>query len=160
MDPILRGAQTELRFLDTLKELHTKYPELIVSYRQSSPAMDARGIDFLVRIQLPDSAGKESMSVPIEVKSSKSGVVKWKVVHRDLYEAGVLIFYIPTRFSQSKLRRLIRRALRTVQRNSEEGMLYHSMFQRLFKRKATKNLYRNKRLIRKERARRNKHSVE
>lgn len=72
------------------------------------------------------------MTVPLEVKSSKHGVAKWRVVHADLAEAGVLIVYLPLKMSDRKIRRLLYRALDRTRHNSRNGTLYHSLFQRLF----------------------------
>lgn len=154
MDPIKKGELTEARGFKALEELKDIHPDLVLSVRQASPGLDARGIDGLTRVTLPAGTGKDAMTVPIEFKSSKSGVRKWKVVHSDLYKARVLIVYITDDLSPRKLRRLLYRALEKVQKNSKGGMLYHSMFQRLFARKPSKNLARNVERIRNRRARR------
>lgn len=131
MDPILKGDLTEARALRVLNELREKYPDFVKNVRRSSPELDARGIDCLVEIALPEGSAKQTMTVPLEFKSSWHGVRKWKVVHRDLHDSGVLIFAVPE--SARKARRLMYRALMRVQKNSRNGTLYHSLFQRLFK---------------------------
>lgn len=153
MDHIAKGEATEKRALSALNALKMRYPELIRNVRQSPPEMDARGIDCLVRITLPEGSLKESMTVPVEFKSSWFGVSKWKVKHPDLHRDGVLIFAIPRSLSDRKLRRLFYRALTRVQKNSRNGTLYHSMFQRLF-RGGSKNLRRIVDLIKERRTNR------
>ncbi len=131
MDPILKGDLTEARALDVLNTLRERYPHFVKSVRRSSPELDARGIDCLVEIALPPGSAKNEMTVPLEFKSSWHGVSKWKVVHRDLHAAGVLIFAVPE--NRRKALRLMYRALERVQKNSRNGTLYHSLFQRIFK---------------------------
>jgi hypothetical protein len=152
MDPIKKGELTEARGFKALQELKDIHPDLILSVRQSPPAVDARGIDNLTRVTLPVGTGKDAMTVPIEWKSSRWGVEKWKVTHSDLHKARVLIFYIPDDMTPRELRNLIYRALEKVRKNSKGGRLYHSMFQRLFARKPSKNLTRNIELIKGRRA--------
>ncbi|MFZ2555750.1 MAG: hypothetical protein WAZ27_04995 [Minisyncoccia bacterium] len=162
MDPREKGDRNEEKVLNALLELKNWYPDfvdtmtgpnLVRRVRRASPAMDARGIDILAQIGMPEGSPKKQMTVPIQVKSSSKGAAKWKVVHSDLYNAGVLIIYVPDNFSPRRLRRLVYRALMRVQANSREGMLYHSMFQRLFERKGSKNLQKNIDLIKENRAR-------
>ena len=152
MDPIKKGDITESRGFRALFELKDLYPEFVLHARRSSPEMDARGIDALVNIRLSRRGRNSAMSVPIEFKSSPWGVAKWKVAHSDLHRAGVLIFHIPETMSPRKLRRLMYRALDRVRKNSRDGTLYHSMFQRLF-RGGSKNLWKNIALIKKKRER-------
>ncbi|OGG59723.1 hypothetical protein A2765_04000 [Candidatus Kaiserbacteria bacterium RIFCSPHIGHO2_01_FULL_56_24] len=153
MDPIEKGKRTEERGFRALDVLKQKHPHFILKMRRASPAVDGRGIDAIVVIKLPKGTTKPDMSVPLEFKSSWLGVTKWKVVHRDLYDAGVLIFYIPQ--SEYKVQRLIYRALHRVQLNSRDGTLYHSLFQRLFS-GGSRNLWRNIALIKKSRAKEKK----
>jgi|GEM_PF-6845109 len=150
MDPIEKGKLTEERGFNALKVVMQKHPRFITEVRQSSPEVDARGIDCFVTITLPEGLSKKEMTVPIEFKSSWWGVSKWKVVHSDLHKAGVLVFRVPR--STYKAERLMYRALHRVQMNSDDGMLYHSMFQRLFK-GGSRNLWRNIALIKERRAR-------
>jgi hypothetical protein len=154
MDPIERGKQTEERGFRALKVIKEKNPEFDLHIRRTSPEVDVRGIDCFVRINLPEGLSRTRMTIPIEFKSSWFGVEKWKVVHRDLYDAGVLVFRIPK--NERKARRLLYRGLESVRHNSRDGTLYHSMFQRLFK-GGSRNLWRNIALIRKRRAEEAKH---
>lgn len=126
-------------------------PDFILKIRRSSPALDARGIDALVLIRLLRGMRKPTMTVPIEFKSSIWGVTKWQVVHSDLHKAGVLIFYLPQNMSPRKTRRLMYRALIRVRRNSRNGTLYHSLFQRLF-RGGSRNLGKIVEMIKEKRA--------
>ncbi len=130
-DPILKGELTEERALDTLLRLKERIPHFVRGFRRSAPELDARGIDLLVEIALPPGSAKRTMTVPLEIKSSMHGVRKWKVVHRDLHDAGVLVIAVPE--SPRKAIRLMYRALQRVQKNSQDGTLYHSLFQRIFK---------------------------
>jgi hypothetical protein len=152
MDPIAKGEKNEARGFKALEELKDIHPDLVLSVRQASPGLDARGIDGLTRVTLPTGTAKVAMTVPIEWKSSKQGVKKWKVVHSDLHKARVLIFYIPDDMTPRELRNLIYRALEKVRKNSKGGRLYHGLFQRLFARKPSKNLARNVELIKNRRA--------
>lgn len=149
MDPIERGRLTEERGFKALSVLKQKHPRFILRVRRTSSAVDGRGIDAVVVINLPEGTKKPYMSVPMEFKSSWWGVSKWKVAHSDLHKAGVLIFRVPK--SEHKAQRLMYRALHRVQLNSDDGMLYHSMFQRLFK-GGSRNLWRNIALIKARRA--------
>jgi hypothetical protein len=151
VEPTEKGRFNEKRALQALKELKEE-GDLVISFRQSSPEMDARGIDMAATIRLPRKKEPLSMSVPIEIKSSKGGVKKWKVVHSDLAQAGVLIFWLPFFASPRKIRRLFYRALTKVSIHSRGGTLYHGMFQRLFKSRGSKNLRKNVETIKRERA--------
>ncbi len=152
MDPVRKGDITENRVHRALLELQTMHPEFVQDVRVAPPAVDARGIDFLVRIGLPAGISKKTMTVPIEAKSSLGGVKKLRVVHSDLHKAGVLIVYVPSWWwSPRKLRRLLYRALRKVQSNSRNGNLYDGLFQRLFV-GGSRNLDRIITMIKKHRA--------
>ena len=109
---------------------------------------------MVVRIRLPKESPKAEMSVPVEVKSSPQGVAKWKVVHRDHYESGVLIFHIRDDMPRENLGKLIYDALWKVHKNSRDGMLYASWWQRVFAGRGSKKLHSNIELIKKERERR------
>ena len=151
MDPQEKGDFTEALGFAALHELKNMHGDFVLTIHRSSPELDARGIDCLVEIRLPSDSEKRTMTVPIEFKSSAQGVEKWKVVHSDLYKAGVLVFALPHEMSRRNRRRLMYRALKRVQLNSLDGTLYHSMFQMLF-RGGSRNLWRNIKLIRKRRA--------
>lgn len=156
MTPQERGARNEARFFDAAKRLLAWDKTIVEEVRQSPPALDARGIDGTIKITLPKGTKKRSMTVPVEVKSSKQGVAKWKVVHKEHHEAGVLIFYILDEMPERKLCKLIYDALWSVHKNSSDGMLYASWWQRVFKGRGSKRLQENVELIKKERERRKK----
>lgn len=154
MTPQNRGAHNEDRFLQAATRLIKWKSKLVISVRKSSPALDARGVDVIIKIALPTGAARETMSVPIEVKSSRTGVNRWKVVHREHVQAGILVFYVKDTMPQHALSKLIFRALYKVQRNSKDGMLYHSWWQRVFRGRGSKNLQKNIETIKASRAKR------
>ncbi len=143
MTPQKRGALNEKRFFEAATRLITWKRKLVISVRQSSPELDARGVDGIIKITLPKGSTRESMSVPVEVKSSRSGVNRWKIVHREHYEAGVLVFYIKDDMLQYRLSTLIFRALYRVHKHSRDGALYTSWWRRLFRSRGSKALQKN-----------------
>lgn len=152
MDPVAKGELTEARGFKALEELRNTYPDFILEVHRASPGLDARGIDALVRICLPKGTTKPGMTVPIQFKSSQWHAKLWEIKHPILHAAGVLIFYIENDISPRKLRRLMYRALTKVQKNSKDGMLYHSLFQRIFKGRKNRSLTRNVGIIKRRRA--------
>ncbi len=143
MTPQKRGALNEDRFFDAAARLITWKRKLVLEVRRASPALDARGVDGIIKIALPKGSKRETMSVPIEIKSSRIGVNRWKVVHREHHEAGVLVFYIKDDMPQHRLSKLIFRALDKVHRNSQDGTLYASWWRRVFRGRGSKNLQKN-----------------
>ncbi len=131
MDSQTRGNLSEAKAYGALRVLQEKYPDMLRGLRRASPGTDARGIDLLIRLNVSETYSRW-MTVPIEIKSSMHGVRKWRVVHPEHYEAGVLNFYIPDDMSAKDLQALFYRALDKVRHNSEGGMLYHSWFQKLY----------------------------
>lgn len=152
MDPFKRGDLSESRFFQAAKRLARENPALIERVRRSSPSLDARGIDSIIRLRYPKGSVKDGMSVPCEVKSSKAGVSKWRVTHPEHHRAGVLVFYFRDDIPNAAYRALILRALKTVRKRSPDGTLYHSWFQRLFVRQLSPRGRRNVRLIKERRA--------
>ncbi|MBP9669270.1 MAG: hypothetical protein KBE09_03205 [Candidatus Pacebacteria bacterium] len=153
MDPQKRGAHNEGRFFEAATRLISWKRKLVLEVRRASPALDARGVDGIIKIALPKGSKRESMSVPIEIKSSRLGVNRWKLVHRDHHDAGVLVFYIKASMPQHRLSKLIFRALDRVHRNSRNGTLYVSWWQRVFRGRGSKNLKKNIATIKSARAR-------
>ena len=154
MTPQERGALNETRFFEAASRLLAWDNTIVLEVRQSPPSLDARGVDGTIRISLPKGTEKTAMTVPVEVKSSKQGVAKWKVVHKDHYDAGVLVFYILDDMPQKALSQLIFNALWKVRKNSKGGRLFESWWQRVFKGRGSKKLQQNIELIKKERERR------
>ena len=126
-----RGDLSESRAMGALKRLAGRHPEKFRRPRRASPGTDARGIDAFVEINI-GTDHPHWMTVPIEIKSSIWGIKKWRVVHSDLYNAGVLNFYIRDRMNDAGLDALFYRALDKISHKSRDGMLYHSMWQRLY----------------------------
>ena len=58
MGPREKGDITEGRVYDALLELRKAYPAFVQEVRQAPPSIDARGIDFLVKIGLPKGLSK------------------------------------------------------------------------------------------------------
>ncbi len=143
MTPQARGALNEDRFFDAATRLIDWKRKLVLSVRRASPALDARGVDGIIKIALPKGSTRATMSVPVEVKSSRTGVSRWKIVHREHHEAGVLVFYIKNDMPQHRLSKLIFRALDRVHRNSRDGTLYASWWSRIFRGRGSKNLQKN-----------------
>ena len=143
MTPDERGIRNEQRALGALGELKKLYPAFIYDVAQASPETDARGIDMLVTVTLghmPTDRIPQLMTIPIQIKSSEKGVDEWKIVHSDLHRSGVLVFFILDSASPRKVRRLMYRALMKVMRNSRGGMLYASLYDRLYSTKGSKKL--------------------
>lgn len=77
MDPREKGDLNEERVLNALLELKNWYPNfvhtmtgpnLVRRVRRASPAMDARGIDILAQIGMPEGSPKKHMTVPYPSK--------------------------------------------------------------------------------------------
>ena len=132
MEAQKRGDLSESRAFNALKALQTRYPQKFRRPRRTSPGTDARGVDLFIEITVPKSTQKGWMTVPIEIKSSKRGVAKWKVTHPEHYRAGVLHFYILDRMTDKGLAALFYKALDSVRHNSRDGTLFHSWFQKLY----------------------------
>ena len=153
MDAQKRGDVSESKAYDALKWVQHTCPMMVRRVRRAAPAADARGIDFLIELNIVKGKKRGWMTVPIEVKSSMVGVRKWKMVHPEHHKAGVLIFVINHSLRSDELGWDFISALNKLRYNTRNGKLYVPWFLKLFKGKMSPRGEEN---IRKIKARRNK----
>ncbi len=149
-----RGDLSESKIFNALEVLHEQYPEKFGKSRRTSPATDARGVDILTRLNVPKGNGQKVwMTVPIEVKSSPTGIRKWRLTHPDHYKAGVVHVYVQDGATTTMLCQLMYWALDSVYYNAEDGTLYRRWWRKLFVGRMSKRGQENARKIAARRAR-------
>ncbi|MDP3645882.1 MAG: hypothetical protein Q8R25_02240 [bacterium] len=153
MDAQQRGDLSESRAFSALSRLQEDYPHKFRHLRRTSPGTDARGVDLFIELNVSKGRQRSWMTVPIEIKSSRMGVAKWRVTHPEHYKAGVLHFYILNRMDEKGLCQLFFRALDKVRHNARDGTLFHSWFQKLYEGRMSR---RGRENVRKITARRDK----
>ena len=86
-----RGREAEDRFLRITRSLRNSF-SWITAVSRAGKRLDNTGVDIIVHLK-PYHSG-EVIKVPVQIKSSKSGVCKFWRVHDDLRDSGILVFVI------------------------------------------------------------------
>jgi hypothetical protein len=98
-----RGKDTEERFFRALKKRTLVTPEWFIKVRKASPDMDQKGVDAIVRIDVPTR--KRHVSIPIQIKTSWHGLRRYWIKRPSaLYRGAVLVIVVPPHFSDDQIR--------------------------------------------------------
>lgn len=104
-----RGYKTEERFLQAVKERNSDTPSWFRGVRRAGPKFDIKGIDFSAKIKRHDD--EKYMSVPVQIKSSKSGRNSYYEKHPEAKAVGVIVLVVHDGMKAGEIRQRLYGAL-------------------------------------------------
>lgn len=117
LDPILvKGKEAEERCIRLIRSLRNELSIQRMRIQHTGVRLDRLGVDFIVYIQ--KEGEKQCLKIPIEVKSSYEGVLKYRTKHPECVDAGVVIIVAPTYIPDEGIRRSIKHQLERIIREN------------------------------------------